>query len=186
MPSTEHYPMRDGKHCIELKINQLHQLFSLHDPAPFRDRDLDDDAVEYILGSLREIKRNAPVQLVVYLPSSEIQPHTQQEAADAIHNHFAYEEEMTRKRMVDLLNQGQRFLLIGAVFLSVCLYASYTFLTETESVLAHVMGEGLNIIGWVAMWKPLEILLYDWRPLALTRRFHRQLAAIEIQLVPSR
>jgi hypothetical protein len=29
----------------------------------------------------------------------------------------------------------------------------------------RVIGEGLIIGGWVAMWRPIEILLYDWWPL---------------------
>jgi hypothetical protein len=27
-----------------------------------------------------------------------------------------------------------------------------------------VLREGLLIIGWVALWRPVEIFLYDWWP----------------------
>ncbi len=33
-----------------------------------------------------------------------------------------------------------------------------------------ILREGLVITGWVAMWRPLEVLLYDWRPLVDERR----------------
>ena len=29
---------------------------------------------------------------------------------------------------------------------------------------SRIVDEGLLILGWVAMWKPLELLLYDWWP----------------------
>jgi hypothetical protein len=34
----------------------------------------------------------------------------------------------------------------------------------------EILDEGLLIIGWVAMWRPLEIFLYEWVP--LNRRCH--------------
>jgi hypothetical protein len=32
-------------------------------------------------------------------------------------------------------------------------------------VVPEIAEEGLLIVGWVAMWRPLEIFLYDWRPI---------------------
>jgi hypothetical protein len=31
--------------------------------------------------------------------------------------------------------------------------------------LGSVLREGFLIVGWVANWRPLEIFLYDWRPM---------------------
>lgn len=180
--STERYPLRNGKHCIEIKLNQLKQLFSTHDPSPFRERDLDDDAVDYIMGSLKELKYDAPVRLVIHIPGEQIWENTHQETTHAIHNYFNYEEEIVRKKMRSLLKQGEVFLLIGLTFLFICLYSSYFILSKFDSVFMHILGEGLNIIGWVAMWKPLEILLYDWRPMNRARAYYLKLSQIEVEL----
>ena len=40
----------------------------------------------------------------------------------------------------------------------------------------------LTIIGWVAMWKPLEIYLYRWWPLLALRRLYRRLARMPVEL----
>ena len=29
---------------------------------------------------------------------------------------------------------------------------------------SDIVGEGMLVIGWVAMWRPLEIFLYEWVP----------------------
>jgi len=34
-----------------------------------------------------------------------------------------------------------------------------------------VLREGLVITGWVAMWRPVEVLLYDWWPMVEQRRW---------------
>lgn len=48
--------------------------------------------------------------------------------------------------------------------------------------------ESLLILGWVANWRPLEIFLYDWWPLAQRRDLYRQLslAAVEPKSNPIR
>lgn len=186
MNKNERYLFQDGYYHVELKINQLQQLFSSHDPSPFRERDLDDDAVEYIMESLKEIKFLSPVKLVIHLPEEEIKETTQVETSAAIHNYFSYEEVLTQKKIKTLFSQGQLFLSIGLLFLSTCIYSSYHILNVADTVLMHILGEGLNIIGWVAMWKPVEILLYDWRPLSKLRKLYQKLMVIEVQLVPFR
>jgi hypothetical protein len=46
---------------------------------------------------------------------------------------------------------------------------------------AAVLRESLFVGGWVAMWRPIEVFLYDWWPLlADARRFDR-LAAMPVE-----
>ncbi len=50
--------------------------------------------------------------------------------------------------------------------------------------LGHILQEGLAIVGWVAMWKPLEIYLYDWWPLRMEWRDLQRLARMRVRLLP--
>jgi hypothetical protein len=49
---------------------------------------------------------------------------------------------------------------------------------------SDIFGEGMLIIGWVAMWRPLEIFLYEWVP--IRRRCHilAKLAAMPVSVQP--
>ena len=40
-----------------------------------------------------------------------------------------------------------------------------------------ILEEGLVVAGWVAMWRPMEIFLYERRPIRRERRIYRRLAA---------
>ena len=41
----------------------------------------------------------------------------------------------------------------------------------------------LVIAGWVALWRPLEIFLYDWWPIRAEARLHDRLSEMDVRLV---
>ena len=50
-----------------------------------------------------------------------------------------------------------------------------------SNVLAAI---AILIIGWVAMWRPLEILLYEWWPVLSDARLYARLAALPVEVRP--
>ena len=50
---------------------------------------------------------------------------------------------------------------------------------------AEIADEGLYIVGWVAMWRPLEVFLYDWRPIRHRARLYAKLARIPVIVRPT-
>ena len=47
MTVSTRYRVEGGRSCIDPNVRQSRQLFDTRDPAPFRERDLDADVVEY-------------------------------------------------------------------------------------------------------------------------------------------
>ena len=45
-----------------------------------------------------------------------------------------------------------------------------------------VLRESLVIAGWVAMWRPMEVFLYDWWPIREERKLQDRLAAMPVQI----
>ncbi|MGH9221520.1 MAG: hypothetical protein ACRD1W_19605 [Vicinamibacterales bacterium] len=57
-----------------------------------------------------------------------------------------------------------------------------------ESVLGEtrfggLASESLLIGGWVAMWRPLEIFLYEWWPIRAEARLFDRLSAMTVRVV---
>jgi hypothetical protein len=52
--------------AIELRIEELSQLFHSLDPFPFRERDLDKDAEEFIVGWARELPADQQLRIVIH------------------------------------------------------------------------------------------------------------------------
>jgi hypothetical protein len=57
---------------IEVRVDELSQLLDTLDPFPFRERDLDKDAEEYIVGWAREFPRDQPISIVIHAPADAL------------------------------------------------------------------------------------------------------------------
>lgn len=157
-------------HRIQLKLREVNQLFNTMDPSPFHERDLDDDAEEFILSWAREFPVKEPVALTVLLAEEPAEGDAQKLIATAVHHHFAGRAAKNRRDFRQLMRDGWQSLLIGLAFLGACLAISEAIGQREPRTLLSVVRESLVIGGWVAMWRPLEIYLYEWWP--LRRRFH--------------
>jgi hypothetical protein len=45
-----------------------------------------------------------------------------------------------------------------------------------------LIAESLIILGWVVNWRPLEIFLYEWRPIRRDANLFRRLATARIKV----
>ena len=103
---------------IEVRVGELRQLFNAIDPSPFRERDLDPRAEEFIVEWARDVPRDA--------------------------------------RLAFLVHRDNRF--------------------------SEVIREGLLISGWVAMWRPLELFLYDWWPIRAEAHLFDRLSTMPVRI----
>lgn len=177
--ATPRYRIEGGRTCIDVRLKTAHQLFDTRDPAPFRERDLEEDAVEYIVGAFEDLGAKTDLKLVFWVaePSPELTPETLKEAVRA---YFEYEIVRLRRRTRQHLKTGQIALGMGLAILAAFLTLAELTALLPVGTLRQILREGLVIIGWVAMWRPLDVLLYDWWPLVRHRRLLRRIAATEI------
>jgi hypothetical protein len=175
MTTHTRYRVEEGRWCIDLNVRHSRQLFDGRDPAPFHERDLDDDAVEYLLGAAQEIPRKRPLAIVVMI-SEEPEPRLASDViVEAVRGHFIYEGEQVERRLREHVRRGQMILGVGLTVLVVFLTLAELTVTLAAGPLREILREGLVITGWVAMWRPLEVLLYDWWPLIDERRQVRRI-----------
>ncbi len=155
---------------IEIRVEEVAQLFNTLDPFPFKERDLDSDAEEYIVGWARELPRERPLQILIHLPAKEAETKGAQELEEALARFFAYRADVLGRDLNELLRMGRRSILIGVSALGLCLTVGRLVTGRFgPDYLGRFVEEGLIIVGWVANWRPIEIFLYDWWPLARRR-----------------
>lgn len=172
-----------GKGVIEVRLREIAQLFNSLDPSPFHERDLDDDAEAYIVNWARQLDDDVAIELVVHLPDPETQKARDRDLATALGNYFSYRAGGFDGDLKELLHDGRRHLLVGLSLLTVCLIMSRFVGAEFGGPIAALIEQSLIIVGWVANWKPLEIFLYDWWPIARRRNLYRRLAAADVRIV---
>jgi len=179
--SVRHYRQEGGLHVIDVSAGSAAQLFSGLDPAPFRHKDLDPAVDAYIMAAAREIGDASKAKLVIHLPSLESTHIDGQNLSDAVHNYFSYREWVATEDLKRLLRTGVLSLLIGLSFMFACLLVRQ-LLSDNQDALSRVLDEGLLIVGWVALWRPLEIALYDWWPLWRVAQRNRALKEMNIEV----
>lgn len=171
------------RQVIDIRVRELRQLFNAIDPSPFSTRDLDPAAEEFIVTWATELPRSAPLRLVIHVDALPADGAAEAVARDAVPQFFSGRAEAARRRLRELFHRGRVSLAIGLAFLGGALViASMLDAAAATNALAAVLRESLVIGGWVAMWRPIEIFLYDWWPVrAEARRFDR-LAAMPVTI----
>ena len=168
---------------IEMKLRDLGQLFNTMDPSPFHDKDLDHDAEEFIESWAKEFPVGEPVMLVVHLSEWPAGQEPQALVERAVHNYFGYRSRMNQRQFRQLMREGGWSLLIGATFLLLCLMAGKSIGETEKGTFLSLLRESLLIGGWVAMWRPLQIYLYDWWPHFRQGRVYKKLSRMRVEVV---
>lgn len=170
---------------IELRLNDINQLFKSMDPSPFREKDLDQEAEEFIVGWARELHRHDPLSLTIHLGKPLEAAMREETVVEALHNHFHYLAEQAARQERRLLREGWKNLVIGLTFLSLCLFLAQFLDAYSGNTFVAILKEGMIIGGWVAMWRPMEIFLYSRWPIKHTQQLYLRLGAMEIRLAVS-
>ena len=168
---------------IEVRVGELRQLFNAIDPSPFRDRDLDPRAEEFIVEWARDLPRDARLALFVHLERSAGQTDEAATLGESIHQYFKQRAVGSRRRLRELFRRGRISLVIALVFLGASIAvgdAVASALRDTH--LAEIIREGFLIGGWVAMWRPLEVFLYDWWPIRAEAHLFDRLSTMPVRI----
>lgn len=188
MPEIESlYRKVDGKILIEIDLKSVDQIFNSLDHAPFHEKELDPDAAQYIVDIVDDFPLKTPFRLVIYLP---VCIHCREQADKipaAIRSHFRYLMLVQDLKFREKFRQGRWALLVGLTFLTIALLARQFVAAHlaTDHLLAQLFADALLIIGWVAMWEPVTILLYQLWPIVKMKKVYDKISTMEIEILPS-
>ena len=190
MPDLQHIsghsagdPIPANCEVIEIHVAELKQLFNAIDPSPFREKDLDPDAEDFIVSWASEVSHDAPLALLVYLDRPAGLPEEAVILRDAVREFFSHRANSTRQRLRQLFRLGRTSLFIGLTFLAASIgVGDFIASAWPGRRIGEVLRESLLIGGWVAMWRPLEIFLYDWWPIRADARLFDRLAAMPVRI----
>jgi hypothetical protein len=172
-----------GSGVIEVHLADMNQIFNSIDPSPFQEKDLDRNAEEFIVSWARELPKERPLALLVQLDKPAVTAAVCDVLRDAVRTYFKNRSAQTKRRLSQLFRTGQTSLVIGLLFLAACLVAGDWLLRlYPASHVVNIVREGLMIVGWVAMWRPLKIFLYDWWPIRSERRLYNRLSRMAVRI----
>ena len=165
---------------IELRLQHLEQLFDTLDPAPFHDKALDRRVESWLLDSAGEHGHREPLTVVLHGPPA-LEAHVPDIAA-AIHAHFALVHLQAERRHSRRRRVGRLAMLAGTATLAAVLLLRH-WLAAVPAPFGQVLSEGLLILAWVALWRPIETIGFDSWESRQERALLRRLAQVPVRFV---
>ena len=134
---------------IELRVDNVSQLFHTLDPFPFRERDLDREAEEFIVWWAGELAADRKIRIMVHLPETEAQTKAARELSEAFRRYFFDHAGTIQREINELFRIERRSLGIGVTILVICLLSAHLagdYLID--SPFRRLVEESFLILGW--------------------------------------
>ena len=156
----------------------MEQLFDNRDPAPLRNRDLDPGLVKYLIEGARDLATVTPLRVEIWLGTSP-----PDDVPLAVRAHFQHEIDRTNRRRRDQVRTGLIALVIAAAVVIVLIAIAEIVERRLTGTIGTAVREALVISGWVLMWRPLDVLVYERIAWLRNRRILESIrdAAITVQ-----
>lgn len=173
---------------ITLRLARLEELLVAPEAEPLEGRFENRPGVDRLMDRLRAryTRRLAAIKTRLVLddmPSSE----TRRQVDAALKALSLYQDARLGEQLVTIRRDGLRALVKGLLFALACMVVSAAVgkATILPEMMRTLISGGIVVAGWVALWVPLELLLYDWWPMTRDRKLYRLIAEMETAFEPA-
>lgn len=150
--------------AIELRLASLDDLFDSCCAAPLHERELNEEVESHIVAAAKDLPADATPRLVVTLQRATGIEHAQALIETAIRVHFARRASRGWRQLRQLVGRASLslFIAVTIVAVSALVREKLAHAGVDQNPIVSIFCECLLIGAWVAMWKPMEILLHEW------------------------
>ncbi len=165
-----------GTTRIGLDVHDVKQLFSTFDPSPFHEFSLNSTAAQYISSQAWYAPRNTKLEIALSIRGKPASLEAVARLQEVVRAHFTRLATSEDQNFKQLLRTGIISLAIGLCVLAFCTVLSRG--VDNSSLpdgWREGLRDGISVFGWVANWRPAQILFYDWWPVRRLRNLYRRL-----------
>lgn len=167
---------------ISLQLEDVHDLFTEPVFEPFSENQMTVSGMDYLYNHLKTSRLTERVRAAIFLPQDKIEPDLTQRLRRAIVRYCQYQILSNQNELKSIRWQAIKALQSGLIFLGGCLLVS-TLADNLEILpewLRHLASEGFLIAGWVSLWHPIELILYEWWPYWREIHVYKHLMTMEV------
>jgi len=152
----------DNKIILDISAGKVEDLYNDFDKnAPYVKKDLDQDLVEYLIDSVREIGKEDFV--IQFRLKSSADTNLTSRVKTSIHNYFLYLKELEFRELARMTRTSFILLAIGILILCLSVWVNQK-IADYGEIITHVFAEGLNVAAWVSLWNAIATFLVNWVP----------------------
>ena len=178
--------VKDGVCTIILVLTNVEQLFDTDVPVPSEYVALDSDVLDFFASTIRKHQKACrEFRLIVRLPEQalrEVEPDMRTSVDLTLKGYFLAREKRIAERLHEHFQDAWKMFGFGFAFMLACTLLRTYLAPEEVHTLMSSFREGLLVIGWVALWKPVEELLFNWWPLKRELSSWHKLSKMEMKV----
>jgi len=164
--------------AIDVSVGRIEELFEDFDSAAsYVKKDLDQDFVDYLIDSVREIGRYDFV-IRINLPMP-VQERHRKRVRKSIKSYFRYLELLERGKLKKMLWKSFLLFCLGMFLLTISLSLGGN-MAYVSGMLREVMVEGLTVAAWVSLWSAFGGLIFELASIVGNIRIYRRIASREV------
>ena len=179
---------------FEIEIEDLDHLVVPPEQDPSSDRPLEYLGHSGMERMMRNIKpsgffqRSKRYHLIIRMPPDKALPGATVQAKALLSKYGSRMIEDNNNRITQIQKKGRRQLPFALVILFICIGLGIFFglelFVDQSPILALAISEGFYIVGWIALWRPMDVLLFDPMEVRMENRLLRHLMEMPIDIVP--
>lgn len=153
----------EREYHITLHLRDIAHLFQRPDLTPFSEHYYPHGsrpAIEQVLAEIFAHPRVRQISLLITLPSSQMTPGLEAAVQEAVKRYADARLLHARFESIKTKDQATRTLPLAVVGL-ILIAGSVPLMDPTLSYLVQLAGNGLSVAGWVAVWYPLDSLIFQ-------------------------
>ena len=153
---------------LSLELNDPAHLFNAPRIAPLSPGPLEGLGIsgfEHLLNQLhldRELQREGMLTLV--MPAAMAAEANPEQITTALRRHAQWRIEREQREMRNTYRYGWKVSVFAIVMLALCITLSSLFASEVTAgmwpLLRRTLEYGFEIIGWVILWHPIDVLVF--------------------------
>ena len=137
---------------------------------------------QFIIEKVKNLQRRFDFQISIQI--QEASSFDRDVITPQVRQHFVNKQEKELKQVRRILNLGTTSLLIAFAFL-IIMYLLTNAMTSLlpENAVVITFRELFIILAWVALWRPAELLLYEWRPHQQNANLFKRIATCKVKII---
>jgi hypothetical protein len=167
---------------LRLELKEADELFTARAPDLASGMPPLPPGIEQIQSELGSQSLRTAVVTVIVLPQARFRPDLARDITRAVERYCEIGIRNADNELRALRREGLRWTLFGCIVFAAFVYISERVLsTHLPYVIRDFFGNGLFIvIAWVALWYPLDTLIFGGRPYRLQRSVLQVIQEMEI------
>ena len=173
------YELHSSKRlAIDVSVGRIEELFEDFDSAAsYVKKDLDQDLVDYLIESVREIGGYDFV-IRINLPG-QVQERHRKRVRKSIKSYFRYLELLERRKLRKMLWKSSLLFCLGMFLLTVSMTLKGN-MGHLSGVMQELLVEGLTVAAWVSLWSAFGGLIFELAGIISYIRIFRRIAGREV------